>query len=78
MLYIHLIIVSEKSSNRAREMHGVARELNVVIFALKKLGNIFPIAGMYIILQQVVPHCLLIHRLFRYRTTCYDARARAL
>ena len=27
-------------------MHGIARELNVLILALKKLGNVFPIAGM--------------------------------
>ena len=27
-------------------MHGVARELNVLILALKKLGKVFPIAGM--------------------------------
>ena len=27
-------------------MHGVAGELNVLILALKKLGDIFPIGGM--------------------------------
>jgi len=45
-LYIHLIVLSDKRNNRAREMHGVARELNVLILALKKLGKVFPIAGM--------------------------------
>jgi len=31
-------------------MHGIARELNVLILALKKLGNVFPIAGMILAL----------------------------
>jgi hypothetical protein len=50
-LYIHLLVISDKSNNRAREMHGLARELHVVIFALKKLGNVFPIAGMIVALR---------------------------
>jgi hypothetical protein len=31
-------------------MHGVAGELNALILALKKLGDIFPIGGMYPVL----------------------------
>jgi hypothetical protein len=32
-------------------MHGIARELNVLILALKKLGNVFPIAGKILLLR---------------------------
>lgn len=45
MLYTRLIVANTKSSIGSNELQGVTRELGVVVFALKKLGSIFPIAG---------------------------------
>ncbi|KZP05271.1 hypothetical protein FIBSPDRAFT_1054185 [Athelia psychrophila] len=53
-LYIYILFEDDRISGRAREMHLFSRELNHIIYALRKLGKVFPISRQHAsILEQI-------------------------
>lgn len=70
-LYIYLLFEDDKISGRAREMHLFSRELNHIIYVLRKLGKVFPISGT----SNLTGIARVLSDLHMFRATCINTRA---